>query len=106
MADEVKVKITDPQHLMDMGEWYGYALAISKLKGLPAAEKSAGFGLALATLQTMEANKRAENAGHNIRLIVRAGHDLDAYHVAWKGGDEIVLEPIESSPKSESDEHG
>lgn len=95
MADEIRIKITDPSHLMDLGEWVGYAQAIEKLKKAPQADKSAGFGYALAKLETLEARKRAENAGRNIRLIVKAGHDLDAYHVVWKGTDEIILEPID-----------
>jgi len=94
MENEVRIKITDPSHLMDLGEWVGYATAIERLKKLPASEKSAGFGLAVATLETLEARKRAENAGRNLRLIVKAGHDLDAYHVVWKGADELVLEPV------------
>ncbi len=102
MTEEVRIKISDPGHLMDLGEWVGYASAIEKLKKSPAADKSAGFGYALAKLETMEARKRAENAGKNIRLIVRSGHDLDAYHVVWRGTDELVLEPI--PPESEKGE--
>ena len=101
MTDEIRIKITDPEHLMDLGEWVGYAQAIERLKKSPAVDKSAGFGYALAKLETMEARKRAENAGKNIRLIVKAGHDLDAYHVVWKGGDEIILEPIPAEQHSE-----
>lgn len=105
MAEEVRIKVTDPRHLMDLGEWFGYANAIERLKKSPVVDKSAGFGYALAKLETMEARKRAENAGANIRLIVKSGYDLDAYHVVWKGGDEIILEPI-TAEQHDGEQHG
>ena len=103
MSENIKIKVTDPAHLLNLGEWIGYANAIEKLKKAPQADRSAGFGYALAKLEVLEARKRAENAGANIRLIIKAGHDLDAYHVVWKGTDELILEPVTGVPTSPSE---
>ncbi len=94
MSEKIIVKITDPEHLMDFGQWVGYASALEKLrKG--KWEKLPGYALAVAKLEAMEANLRASNAGRNLRLAMKAGHDLSLYNVLWRGLDEIELEPID-----------
>lgn len=105
MTENVKIKITDPEHLMDFGEWIGYAKALEALKKVVIGDKLPGFNYAVAKIETLEARARAQNAGRNLRLVVKTGHDLDAFNVLWKGADEIELEPIDvaKSPSAVSD---
>lgn len=97
MADRIKIKITDPDHLMSMGRWGGLADAIARLQKVSATDKLPGFGYALAKLETLEAKTRAENAGANIRLAIKSGYDISVHNVFWGGEDCIELEPIDDA---------
>jgi len=97
MAERIKIKITDPGHLMDFGEWLGYAKALQVLEKVALADKLPGFNLAKAKIEVLEARQRAENAGKNLRLAFKAGHDLEASNVFWQGGDYIEIEPVDTT---------
>jgi hypothetical protein len=88
-----RIKVTDPDHLMDMGRTHAYMKAIVAIEELRKETPTTGLTLAFHCLKALEAENRARVLQENIRLVVREGIDLDAHDVYWQGDDEIIAEP-------------
>lgn len=91
----VTVEITDPHHLVRVGQMYGQAELIEALNAVPNASRLPGFGLALAVAEKVFAEKRADTVAANIRLIAKAGHDVATNRSLTLQGTSLILEPAD-----------
>jgi hypothetical protein len=88
-----RIKVTDPDHLMAMGKSHAYFDAIKAIEDMRKETPATGLTMALLAVKALEANNRTQVMQENIRLVVKAGIDLDAHDVYWQGDDEIIAEP-------------
>jgi len=90
---ETTVKITDPDHLLELGTSYGLMLALDRLRKVKDSDRLVGFGLALAKLEALEAQQRVQTMQRNLRVLMGSGLDFNTHKVTWSGADELVIQP-------------
>lgn len=91
---ENAIKVTDAQHLIDMGRTHGLLMALEAIKSAMDDLKLPGLGVAYHAIKAVEAEQRVSVMQKNIRLAVKSGADLDNVNVYWEGRDEIWTEPL------------
>lgn len=100
MTDK-KIPITDPKHLIDMGRTHGLLMALQALEEIRGADKLTGVGVAMHAIKAQEAEQRVRVMQKNIRAAVKAGIDLDAYNIMWRGEPELVAQLKDLADKAE-----
>jgi hypothetical protein len=94
--DLLYVDPLNDEHRVDIGIAMGLAAAINTLQGGSATfEKLPGFNTAIALLQAVEAQHRAQIAGMNFRAAAKAGHDLSTTMVGLIGRGRIYVKPMD-----------
>ncbi len=74
-ASNKPIAITDPAHVMVIGEWIGAVTVVDALKK-QEKDRLPGFALALALAEKAEAEKRANNTARNLRAVAKADIDV------------------------------
>jgi len=64
-----RVEITEFAHLLSVGEFYGIQNALERLEKTPESKRAPGFAYAVALIEAMSANARANLMHRNLRAV-------------------------------------
>lgn len=96
--NEVRVKVTDPEHLRQMHTVFGVLVATTSLDKLePALAKLPGVSVAKQHLAAVEAQEMKRLLFRNVRHCAKQGVDMGAYAIAmidFHAG-EIICKPFD-----------
>lgn len=95
-APEWRIEITDPDHVLRLGETHGLMRAKEALEAVPAAQRTAGFTYALALIDAQAANARAGLLSWNIRALLAKGIDLNAIASCYAIGHTLVVTRVKT----------
>lgn len=101
MSEKLKIPVTNPQHLIDLGITHGLLLALESLEKLDGCEKLTGVGVARHAIRAAEAEQRIQVMMRNIRLAVANNVDLDKNRLLWEGRAEVIVEPMDLVDQAE-----
>jgi hypothetical protein len=89
-----EVVITEPVHIMLMGETHGYMGAHELLLSVPDSRRTPGFALALAMIGEAANAKRADMISRNLRLVAKAGIDVGSVQRIDSLGSKLICYPF------------
>lgn len=103
MSDaDITIKPLNDDHRLNIGISLGLSAAINYLNANKEPfEKLPGFNTALALVETLEAQQRAQIAGQNFRAAAAAGFDVRTHMVGLKGRGEIYVKPMDLAERAE-----
>lgn len=94
--NRVFVEPLNAGHRMDLGIALGLRAAINILhERRDTFEKLPGFNTAIALIEAVEADMRADVAGKNFRAVAAAGLDVQTHIVGLIGKGRIYAEPMD-----------
>lgn len=84
------------EHRMNIGIALGLSHALRVLRDAdPFVARLPGFNTAVALLEAVEAQHRAQTAGFNLRAAEAAGYNLATHKVGLIGAGRIFVEPMD-----------
>jgi hypothetical protein len=84
------------EHRLNIGIAIGLTAAIRTLhKDAEKFGRLPGFNTAIALIEAIEAQHRAETIGSNIRAAAKAGYDISTHMVGMIGKGKIFVEPMD-----------
>jgi hypothetical protein len=97
MSERVYIEPLNEDHRLELGMALGISAAANFLraKSENGFERLPGFNTALALVEAIEAQHRAEIAGKNIRAAAAAGYDISTHIVGLVGRAKIFVEPMD-----------
>lgn len=103
MTERAYIEPLNNDHRLELGMALGLAAAANFLRDKSANgfEKLPGFNTALAMIEAIEAQHRAETAGKNIRAAAAAGYDISTHMVGLIGRAKIFVEPMDLEQRAE-----
>lgn len=92
----MKIQPLNDQHKKSIGIALGLSFAIRQLRERRADfERLPGYNTAVAIVEEVEAQFRAEVAGLNFRAAAAAGVDIQTNMIGMRGAGEIFAEPMD-----------
>jgi len=102
---QTTIKIEDRAHQRTLDRMMGIALVHEALEDhMEEFGKMPGYNSAKILIQGILAECRVEMASKNLRLATSKGVDISTHLVGYRGGDEILVDPMEEMGSEDAPE--